>query len=477
MSLCTANAFADSDVKVLINGEEMRFEGQEAVIMEDYTMVPFRVIFESLDAHVEWLPSSMSIVAAKGLTMVKMQIDSDIIMINGEEKTLPVLVQLVNGTTMVPLRAVSEILGSEVLWDGETKTVTITSNEMEADHKVAAQYYLQGYDGENGDRLVSVAVAYPAFTDDGKGGISKINSLYKQHAAEFAGQAIEQFGEMAETEYAQAQAEGRGYDPMVVLYGFEVTYDKFGFLSLVEQAGVNAADVFYFDAVTFNSDTADVLKKEDFISMSEEEMTTVEPYSFYLYGDQMVLCLNTNNIYLYQYYNYPPSMAVPAEYVKYDLLTGEENDIVPAEIVGEETEVSLANPRVEYSNSKQFNDAMSFKMAELKDQMKNVPVKYAMIGDSIGEITYSRDGGNAEIIVRKGVGDLNISGINSAEKIKEELYKESMVEYYKSDASIYAAFAIEKQDEIYSYSIVINNTSDLYTLQELAKEIIAADSI
>lgn len=39
---------------------------------------------------------------------------------------LDVVPQIVDGRTLVPVRAVSEALGCTVEWDGETRTVTIT---------------------------------------------------------------------------------------------------------------------------------------------------------------------------------------------------------------------------------------------------------------------------------------------------------------------------------------------------------------
>lgn len=47
---------------------------------------------------------------------------------NGTAKTLSAEPFLVDGSTYVPLRAVSEIMGADVNWNGTTNTVTITNN-------------------------------------------------------------------------------------------------------------------------------------------------------------------------------------------------------------------------------------------------------------------------------------------------------------------------------------------------------------
>lgn len=47
---------------------------------------------------------------------------------NGVSKTLSAEPFLVDGSTYVPLRAVSEVMGADVNWNGSTNTVTITNN-------------------------------------------------------------------------------------------------------------------------------------------------------------------------------------------------------------------------------------------------------------------------------------------------------------------------------------------------------------
>ena len=50
---------------------------------------------------------------------------------NGVSKTLSAEPFLVDGSTYVPLRAVSEVMGADVSWNGSTNTVTITNNSAD----------------------------------------------------------------------------------------------------------------------------------------------------------------------------------------------------------------------------------------------------------------------------------------------------------------------------------------------------------
>jgi len=47
--------------------------------------------------------------------------------INGKQVVPSVSPQIINGTTMVPLRVISESLGAEVQWDEQTRRVTVTT--------------------------------------------------------------------------------------------------------------------------------------------------------------------------------------------------------------------------------------------------------------------------------------------------------------------------------------------------------------
>lgn len=113
-------------ITVIIDGE-MQFFDQPPVVMKGSTLVPLRAIFEKLGAEVTWNAKEQSVTAKKGDSTVWLKIGSSKAKINGRNVDLQSPPQTINGSTMVPLRFVSEALGAEVLWDAETSTITITS--------------------------------------------------------------------------------------------------------------------------------------------------------------------------------------------------------------------------------------------------------------------------------------------------------------------------------------------------------------
>lgn len=116
----------ENQISVYINDEKIEF-AQELYMKNDRVMVPMRKIFEKLDAVVVWDNDTKSITTTKGETSSILAIGIDIMYVNGVAVKLDVAPELVYSTTFVPLRAVSEMFGCEVGWDGILNRVDIYS--------------------------------------------------------------------------------------------------------------------------------------------------------------------------------------------------------------------------------------------------------------------------------------------------------------------------------------------------------------
>jgi len=118
-------AFATDEITVVLDGETLSFE-QAPVIVNERTLVPMRAIFEALNAKVNWYAEERIASAEKMGIMIDFQIDNYEMYKNFVTISLDAPAMLINGYTMVPLRAVAESFGVEVIWDGTTKTATLT---------------------------------------------------------------------------------------------------------------------------------------------------------------------------------------------------------------------------------------------------------------------------------------------------------------------------------------------------------------
>ncbi|MCH5186283.1 MAG: hypothetical protein J1F64_09210, partial [Oscillospiraceae bacterium] len=119
------------EVKLVINSTDATINGEAAtldsapVIIDGRTLVPVRFISEAIGAQVDWdAASSTAIIALDGKT-IKLPIGSTSADIDGAAVELDVPAQIINERTMVPIRFISENLGAEVAWDGDTQTVTV----------------------------------------------------------------------------------------------------------------------------------------------------------------------------------------------------------------------------------------------------------------------------------------------------------------------------------------------------------------
>lgn len=72
---------------------------------------------------VEWLPEEKKIVLTDEEHMIEMWIDSNRLIVNGEETLMDVNVEGFNGRAMVPVRYLAEIKGFEVRFDDYTYSV------------------------------------------------------------------------------------------------------------------------------------------------------------------------------------------------------------------------------------------------------------------------------------------------------------------------------------------------------------------
>jgi internalin A len=120
--------FDSDEIKIKLNGEIQSYN-ISPIKLNGNTLVPMRAIFEQLGASIFWDDVSNTVTAKKGDIKVSTQIGSIIAKINDNTFTLLTSPTIINGSTMVPLRFVSEALGAKVDWDASTKTVSIISND------------------------------------------------------------------------------------------------------------------------------------------------------------------------------------------------------------------------------------------------------------------------------------------------------------------------------------------------------------
>ncbi len=117
--------FNIGDSAINVNGEVIEVE-KPYIVGEGTTLVPLRVISEAFDAQVIWNGEDKSVtVNHEGKTIV-VTIDSKVAIVDGVEVELEEAPELTeNGFSMIPLRFISEQLGAEVGYIHDTQTITV----------------------------------------------------------------------------------------------------------------------------------------------------------------------------------------------------------------------------------------------------------------------------------------------------------------------------------------------------------------
>jgi len=111
-------------ITLTLNGNTLQ-PAVAPVIENGSTLVPLRIISENMGASVVWNGDERSVTIEKGDTSIYLVLDQTNVTVNGQVKTLAVAPKSIDGSTMVPIRFVSENLDCAVSWDGVNQIVSI----------------------------------------------------------------------------------------------------------------------------------------------------------------------------------------------------------------------------------------------------------------------------------------------------------------------------------------------------------------
>ena len=131
---CTAAESGTDGIKVTYDGQTIELDAAPEII-NDRVMVPMRAIFEAFGAKVKWDGESKTITSKKKSKTITMTIDSCDMTKNDETYTFDTAPVIENGRTLVPVRAISDLLGLNAEWDEGSRTVVITTPADEDDNE------------------------------------------------------------------------------------------------------------------------------------------------------------------------------------------------------------------------------------------------------------------------------------------------------------------------------------------------------
>ncbi|MCL1872987.1 MAG: phosphate ABC transporter substrate-binding protein PstS family protein [Clostridiales bacterium] len=149
-------AFAADPIKLVIDSKTIT-PTVAPVVERGVTLVPLRSILETLGADVSWNATAKQAKIETAAHVVTFTINATTYNADNSSKTLEVPAKIINGSTMIPLRAVSEAIGATVDYNGSSNTVNISYfTKMSGSLKISGSTTLQPIVQAAADKLIAL---------------------------------------------------------------------------------------------------------------------------------------------------------------------------------------------------------------------------------------------------------------------------------------------------------------------------------
>ena len=96
-------------------------------MVDGRTLIPMRALFERFGAGVVWNGEERTVYEIGSDKLIKLPIGSQTVYVDGEVKELDVPAMIINDRTMVPVRFIAETFGANVKYDEYVGAVIITT--------------------------------------------------------------------------------------------------------------------------------------------------------------------------------------------------------------------------------------------------------------------------------------------------------------------------------------------------------------
>lgn len=146
-----------------IDGEVKDIDSSGAIcpfIINGRTLLPLRALVEALEGNVEWVESEKKINITLKEKSLNLWIGKKAAKVNNIEKTLDVPPTIINGRTMVPVRFIGENLDYEIGWNPDLKKITVIAKENFSD-KVSDMNTIVDFADENLERVIRENINKP----------------------------------------------------------------------------------------------------------------------------------------------------------------------------------------------------------------------------------------------------------------------------------------------------------------------------
>ncbi len=134
-----------------VNGKKEEIDkgrGTKPIIIDGRTLVPIRAIIEELGGDVRWDALSETVFLELEDDKIKLVIDENTAYLNNKKEELDVAPTIINGRTMLPIRFIAEGFNFGVGWNERNRTVYIVKDSFSDDEYDRLMNELSPYSGE-----------------------------------------------------------------------------------------------------------------------------------------------------------------------------------------------------------------------------------------------------------------------------------------------------------------------------------------
>lgn len=126
---------SDSIIKILLNTKELETK-TPARIKNGTTFVPVRAVFESLGMNVIWEPKKQLLTVKNSEKTITLVVGEKKAKVNNQTITLQAVAENIDGALQVPLHLIGDATGATVYWDPYVAEVSILTTKFMKDNNI-----------------------------------------------------------------------------------------------------------------------------------------------------------------------------------------------------------------------------------------------------------------------------------------------------------------------------------------------------
>jgi hypothetical protein len=115
-------------INIFANGELVdfsKYDNVKPIIVENRTLIPIRAISDILGAKIEWDDEAQSLDIIISDEPIKLKVGSKVVYRGNKRYEMDVPIKIINGRMLVPMRLINEIMGKDVYWYDYSKNLKI----------------------------------------------------------------------------------------------------------------------------------------------------------------------------------------------------------------------------------------------------------------------------------------------------------------------------------------------------------------